>query len=99
MSWNFPELSGCSLESGSGIESLSATSQTCCLPLGTFEIECNDDDGNGWATYYQGSIAYVGGVVVQGVEYCKEFHTGYSMTDSVTISDPNPPESIFVFLY
>ena len=97
MSWSFLEFSDCFLETNSGIEALTATEQMCCLRLGTFEIECKDEEGYGWASYYENSVlAYAGGVVIQGVEYCKGFHNGYSMTDSVTISDSKPPESMFV---
>ena len=50
--------------------------QQCCLPPGTYNLECKDTYSDGWHGGY---------IEVDGTRYCESFSSGGIMTAEITI--------------
>ena len=89
MSWR---LSSCS--NTYSLPNVQVISQQCCLPPGTYNLECKEDMGNGWnnedSTYGFGSIY----IEVDGTRYCENFTNGRVMINKITVSGTLKPLEI-----
>lgn len=57
--------------------------KTCCIPVGNYVLNCKDSFGDGWHGAY---------MVIDGVEYCREFESGILQSNSITIDNQAPSQ-------